>query len=49
MDIEISYRIWKLGNGFLVIYGIVNEDVGDYICVVINEVGVVECSMSLIL
>ncbi|XP_011902754.1 PREDICTED: hemicentin-1 isoform X2 [Cercocebus atys] len=49
VDIEISHRIRKLGNGSLAIYGTVNEDAGDYTCVATNEAGVVERSMSLTL
>ncbi|KAL7984810.1 hypothetical protein Chor_003380, partial [Crotalus horridus] len=45
----ISNRIRQLSNGSLVIYGTVNEDAAEYICIATNDAGVVEHHVTLTL
>uniref|UniRef100_A0A8C7JTX3 Hemicentin 1 n=1 Tax=Oncorhynchus kisutch TaxID=8019 RepID=A0A8C7JTX3_ONCKI len=49
VNIQISNRIHQLDNGSLAIYGTVNEDAGNYMCVATNDAGVVEKSVTLTL
>ncbi|XP_063154493.1 hemicentin-1 [Candoia aspera] len=49
VGILISDRIRQLGNGSLAIYGTVNEDAAEYICVATNDAGVVEHRVTLTL
>ncbi|KAI1891477.1 hypothetical protein AGOR_G00144220 [Albula goreensis] len=49
VNVQISNRIRQLDNGSLAIYGTVNEDAGNYICVATNDAGVVERSVTLTL
>ncbi|KAL1022832.1 hypothetical protein UPYG_G00032950 [Umbra pygmaea] len=49
VNIEISNRIRQLDNSSLAIYGTVNEDAGNYLCVATNDAGVVERSVTLTL
>ncbi|XP_067825529.1 hemicentin-1-like [Heptranchias perlo] len=47
--LTISNRIRQMNNGSLAIYGTLNEDAGDYKCVAVNEAGVVERKVTLML
>ncbi|XP_049335709.1 hemicentin-1 isoform X1 [Astyanax mexicanus] len=49
VNIQISNRIRQLDNGSLAIYGTVNEDAGNYVCVATNDAGVVERTVTLTL
>ncbi|KAL4635075.1 hemicentin-1 [Arapaima gigas] len=49
VKVQVSNRIRQLDNGSLAIYGTVNEDAGNYLCVATNDAGVVEQSVTLIL
>ncbi|KAJ8376139.1 hypothetical protein SKAU_G00067190 [Synaphobranchus kaupii] len=49
VNVQISNRIRQLDNGSLAIYGTVNEDAGNYMCVATNDAGVVERSVTLTL
>uniref|UniRef100_A0A8C9R6U4 Hemicentin-1 n=1 Tax=Scleropages formosus TaxID=113540 RepID=A0A8C9R6U4_SCLFO len=49
VNVQINNRIRQLDNGSLAIYGTVNEDAGNYICIATNDAGVVEQSVTLTL
>ncbi|KAM6456551.1 hemicentin-1 isoform 2-T2 [Liasis olivaceus] len=49
VGILMSDRIRQLSNGSLAIYGTVNEDAAEYICVATNDAGVVEHRVTLTL
>ncbi|XP_036375886.1 hemicentin-1 [Megalops cyprinoides] len=49
VNVQISNRVRQLDNGSLAIYGTVNEDAGNYMCVATNDAGVVERSVTLTL
>ncbi|GAA6099393.1 hemicentin-1 isoform X2 [Tachysurus ichikawai] len=49
VNVRISNRIRQLENGSLAIYGTVSEDAGSYVCVAMNDAGVVERTVTLTL